>query len=109
MIRNNLICVAAMAVALAAPALAETSREASERVLPADGIKGVRVVNSRGRVILKPSADGRLHLKALKILRGTAAERKRLSAETAPTAAPRRACEVDNDPPTLRRGSRSPW
>ena len=82
MIRNNLICVAAMALALAAPALAETSREASERVLPADGIKGVRVVNSRGRVILKPSADGRLHLKALKILRGTAAERKRLSAET---------------------------
>lgn len=63
----------------AGPARAETEtlREQSERVLEAGGITRLRVENARGAIEVRPSADGRIHLKALKTVRAQTAEQAR--------------------------------
>jgi len=64
--------LAATALTLAAvPAAARDYpwREQSEKVIEARGLTGVRVENARGMVTLHPSADGRIHLTALKVVR----------------------------------------
>ena len=83
MIRFNPIWLAFLAVTLAAtPAPADVTREASRRVVPATGFKALRVSNLSGSVLLRPSADGQLHLEAVKVLHGSPSERARLSSET---------------------------
>jgi hypothetical protein len=52
-----------------APAATETYREQSELAVNAAGFRGLLVENPRGRVEVRPSSDGRLHLTALKIVR----------------------------------------
>jgi hypothetical protein len=47
----------------------QTWREQSRRVEPAAGLQTLMVENSRGRVDVHPSADGSLHITALKIVR----------------------------------------
>lgn len=78
---NRYLIVVAVAGALGAgPALAatETYREQSELVVDAAGLHGLLVENPRGRVEVRPSGDGRLHLTALKIVRSP--ERSRAQA-----------------------------
>jgi DUF4097 and DUF4098 domain-containing protein YvlB len=55
-------------VVVAAPRLAagEMLRETSEKFVESAGIGGIRVENSRGQVDIRPSADGRIHLIAIK-------------------------------------------
>jgi len=67
-------CLQVVAAALllgASPAAAdrEVLREQSEQTIEARGFNALEVVNSRGRVDLLPSPDGKLHLTALKIVR----------------------------------------
>ncbi len=65
-----------LAALLARPAAGgETLREQSQRVLDATGIAALRVDNSRGLIRVGRSADGRIHLTALKIARSTRRER----------------------------------
>ena len=69
----------ALAVVLVAdrPALAEDEvwREQSQKTVEVRGFSAVEVDNARGRVDLLPSADGRLHITALKIVRAGRRER----------------------------------
>src|SRR5438477_4318700 len=62
----------------ARPAAADTGQwsEQSERTLPADGIEMVRVENARGFIHVGPSADGRIHLNVLKVMRSPGTERE---------------------------------
>ncbi len=56
----------------------ETWREQSRRVEPAAGLERLVVDNARGKVEVRPSQDGSLHITALKIARGgTEAEAER--------------------------------
>lgn len=58
------------------PALgAETTREQSDRVVPAGRLRVLEVDNGRGRVDIRPSRDGQLHITALKISRGNTNDR----------------------------------
>ena len=61
----------------AQPAVANDQvwREMSEKVIEARSLKSVEIVNSRGRVDLLPSQDGKIHLTALKIVRYCTRER----------------------------------
>ena len=61
----------------ASPAAAsrEVLREQSERTVEARGFNALEIINSRGRVDLIPSPDGKLHLTALKIVRSGTRER----------------------------------
>jgi hypothetical protein len=53
-----------------AVALATTpSVERSDATIAADGLKRLRVENSRGRIEVRPSADGKLHVTAIKTIR----------------------------------------
>ena len=51
-------------------ALAGDLREQSSLDVGTAGLTAVRVLNARGQVVLSPSNDGRLHLTALKLVRG---------------------------------------
>lgn len=64
-----LLCAAALAPAVPAGA-AVRHTERSDRVLEARGIRVLEVDNARGDVRVTPSADGRIHVTALKISRG---------------------------------------
>jgi hypothetical protein len=71
--RYILTCLAAAAVLAsgAAPARAgeETLREQSEKVEEPAGLTAIEVDNARGQIDVRPSADGKLHIRALKIVR----------------------------------------
>ncbi len=72
MTRNStsLAAGALVLVLAAAPAGAtETLREQSGRVVSGAGLTGLEVENPRGTIEVRPSADGRLHITALKIVR----------------------------------------
>lgn len=60
-----------LALAAAAPAYASVRHtERSDRVVESAGLRALEVDNSRGDVQVLPSADGRLHVTAIKITRG---------------------------------------
>ena len=67
----------ALAVGAVGPAVADEHvwREQSEKTVEARGIEAIEIINSRGRVDLLPSPDGKLHLSALKIVRVRGRER----------------------------------
>jgi len=69
--------VLALAVVLASPAWADEDvwREQSQKVVEVRGFSSLEISNSRGRVDLLPSADGKLHISALKIVRSGRHER----------------------------------
>jgi DUF4097 and DUF4098 domain-containing protein YvlB len=55
-------------------------REQSTQDVPGAGLKAVRIVNARGEVLLQPSADGQVHLTALKLVRANStSESERMS------------------------------
>jgi hypothetical protein len=80
----KLLTSLASLVLLAAPSFGgEALREQSQRDIDARGFTSLRVENPRGVIHLKPSADGRIHLTALKIVRSAGRERAaRLARET---------------------------
>jgi len=61
------VLTAILAIGLAAPAAAETIREQSRFERDANGVTSVRIDNPRGLVDVRPSADGRIKIVALKI------------------------------------------
>ena len=63
----------------AVPASAGVWRESSERVLPATGLRAVRIENPSGLIQVRPSRDGRVHVTALKVIRGDAGDHDRLA------------------------------
>jgi hypothetical protein len=67
----------------AAPSLAAADqawREQSRRVESAEGLTALVVDNARGRIDVRPSADGKLHITALKIARAsTVSEAKKIA------------------------------
>ena len=73
-----------LAVAAApADAARQTQNEQSERTVEAAGLSGLEVDNPRGDTEVHASADGRIHLRALKVVRANDdAEAKTLSAAT---------------------------
>ncbi|MBI1798607.1 MAG: DUF4097 family beta strand repeat protein [Candidatus Eisenbacteria bacterium] len=84
------LLLTALTTALLVPpghAAADVLRESSEKVLDPTGLSGVRIENSRGRVDVQPSLDGRIHVIALKEVRAASAdERRRRADETHVTA-----------------------
>lgn len=76
------VILAGLFLAPAAPARSAERREQSTRVVDAAGLKGLRVDNPGGRIAIGPSADGRIHLTALKIVRGSGARAERFARET---------------------------
>ena len=74
---------AALIVAVPASSSAETLREQSRRTVDIPGVRQVVAMNARGRIEVRTSADGSLHLSALKIVRA-AGERtaRRLADDT---------------------------
>lgn len=63
------ICVAALAAAAPAYAAVRYS-ERSDRTVEARGLKTVEIDNPRGDIEVAPSADGRIHVTAIKTCRG---------------------------------------
>ena len=59
----------------AAHAEDEVWREQSQKTVEVRGFSTLQIDNARGRVDLVPSADGRLHITALKIVRSGRQER----------------------------------
>ncbi len=87
--KRAILPIALVLAAAPAPAVATADNEApayverSERAVDAAGLRALDVDNPRGRVELAPSADGRLHVVALKTCRTDDHERaRRLAAET---------------------------
>lgn len=71
-----------LSLALALPAHAEVLRESSSQSAPATGVRAVQVENSRGAIQVTASADGQIHLTALKEVRATSSSlRRRLADE----------------------------
>jgi hypothetical protein len=66
-----------MLLPVAAPAEETTIREESRQVVEARGLTGVRVDNPRGLIRVSPSADGRIHVVALKLSTGRVTQRLR--------------------------------
>jgi hypothetical protein len=65
------------------PAAAEVTRETSAKTVSAAGIHLVRLENSRGSIDVRTSADGMIHVTALKEIRGSSmADRRRNSEDT---------------------------
>jgi DUF4097 and DUF4098 domain-containing protein YvlB len=58
-------------------------REQSRRVEPADGVTLLVVDNARGRIDVRPSADGKLHITALKVARAASQSEAQKVARTA--------------------------
>jgi hypothetical protein len=70
----------------AAPSLAAADqawREQSRRVESAEGLTALVVDNARGRIDVRPSADGKLHITALKIARATTVSEAKKIAQSA--------------------------
>src|SRR5262245_13130998 len=65
------VVLLALGVLTAQPAAANEPvlREMSERTVEARGLRSIEIVNSRGRVDLLPSTDGKIHVTALKLIR----------------------------------------
>ena len=86
--RSALAALTAVAlVAGALPAAAAITRQASEKVVPAAGVRAIRVENRRGSIDIQPGPPGRIRIVAVKeILAGTAAERRRFDEETQVTS-----------------------
>jgi DUF4097 and DUF4098 domain-containing protein YvlB len=83
--RDTLILTLATLALAAAPLHADgpTWREQSELTRDADGIAMVAVDDARGQVRLQPSSDGRIHIRALKVVRSRSLEdAKRIARET---------------------------
>ncbi len=84
--RSDIILLALAATALAAPAAraeSPTWREQSELVRDVKGVGTLTLENARGEVNVRASADGRLHIKALKIARARSLdEAKRIANDT---------------------------
>jgi len=71
------VVVLAALVALPGAAAAETLREQSRLDVERRGLDVIEIRNSRGRIDISPSTDGRIHLTALKIVRLTSQSRAR--------------------------------
>ena len=57
--------------------------EQSQMAVDRAGVSAVEVFNARGEILARPSADGRIHVQALKVVRATGpARRRELSRET---------------------------
>jgi hypothetical protein len=83
------LLVAAAPVAASTDAPADLA-ERSETVAEARGLTALTVDNSRGRVHVGPSDDGRIHVRATRIARmGTEKDARRYLAETTVSCAPR--------------------
>lgn len=67
----HLLAAATILIGGTAPAAGDDDvwREQSQKSVEVRGLSALEIVNSRGRVDLLPSPDGRLHLTALKIVR----------------------------------------
>jgi hypothetical protein len=83
-----------VACSAALPARADdappTLVDRSEKVADARGLAGVDVDNARGRVQVRPSADGRIHVVATRVFRmGDMASARRYAAQTSVQAGPR--------------------
>lgn len=75
--RRCMQIVAALLVVGATPAAASrlVLREQSEKTVDVRGFKSFEVINARGTVDLEPSPDGKIHVTALKFVRGHNRER----------------------------------
>lgn len=67
------IAIAALAAG-AASSEARAWQEQSNRTWDPGGVRALRVENARGLVTVRPSADGRIHLHALKVVRSSDAD-----------------------------------
>lgn len=88
----TLAALGSVAIALAAHAndLPPTLVDRSEKTAEVRGLAGLDVDNSRGRVEIRPSTDGRLHLVATRIFRmGDAASARRYAEQTSVLSGPR--------------------
>lgn len=74
---------AALALAIAARPVAadDCLREMSEQTFETAGWHAIEVANPRGQVMVRPSADGRCHLSALKVVCARVSRRAELSRE----------------------------
>lgn len=83
MCRNVLLLL--MLLTLPGPPTAsarDVLRERSSRVVEPAGLRGVKVENSHGDLRANPSADGKIHVTALKVVRsGSRAESERMASE----------------------------
>jgi lia operon protein LiaG len=86
--RSTLLVLSALAfICGAVPAKAGITRQASEKIVPATGIRSLRVENRRGSTDVQSGTPGRIRIVAVKeILAGTAAERRRFDEETQVTS-----------------------
>ena len=76
------LSVTILAAILAGPAGADVLRESSSQTAPATGVRAVSVENARGAISVTASADGQIHLTALKEVRaGTSSQRRQLADE----------------------------
>lgn len=74
------LIVLALAAAPRLAAADQAWREQSRRLEPAEGLGLLVVDNARGRIDVRPSSDGKLHITALKIARaGTEAEARKIA------------------------------
>jgi len=85
--RHSPLIGTALALALAAslpiPAAAAVWREQSDATLDARSATAIDVRNARGLIDVRPSADGAIHVRALKIAHGrTTADARRLADQT---------------------------
>jgi len=81
---------AAMALAARANDLPPTLLDRSEKTAEVRGLGGLDVDNSRGRVELRPSTDGQLHVVATRVFRmGDAATARRYAEQTSVQCGPR--------------------
>jgi DUF4097 and DUF4098 domain-containing protein YvlB len=88
----TLAVLGTMAIALAARAgdLPPTLMDRSEKAADVRGLAGLDVDNARGRVEIRPSTDGRLHVVATRIFRmGDAAAARRYAEQTSVQSGPR--------------------
>jgi hypothetical protein len=93
--RFHPIALAALVALLAAPPvrandLPPTLVDRSEKVAEVRGLAGLDVDNARGRVMVQPSSDGRLHVVATRIFRmGDSASARRYAEQTSVQSGPR--------------------
>jgi hypothetical protein len=77
-----IMAVIAVAGAASPAAASDCRRELSQETLDPKGWTGLEVVNRRGEVTVSASADGKVHLSAVKVVCGREAKRDELSRET---------------------------
>lgn len=77
---RSLLLILSLLLPATARAGRDVLREQSTRTVDVAGLRGVRVENSRGDVQASASADGRVHVTALKVVHGnTRAESRRMA------------------------------